>query len=380
MITNLNHAFLRAMLFTTLGAATAAQAAVTYTDLYRLGSPNGLYPFPGGTSNVATNGQITGFGSDWPTGGNDHVHAMMWSPQTPNGIDLHPSEFSKSVAYGTNGSQQVGIVSGTQTGGLNHATLWSGSAASAVNLHPVGFDDTAAYATNGTEQVGAGRLAFGSANSEHALLWRGSAESVVDLHPSFVTRSYARGTDGVQQVGFGEGHGAQELLPLLWTGSAQSCIDLTPPNMTVAQAFASGVGGGQQVGYLATVTDQYRAALWSGSAQSYVSLNPDGFRLSWAGATDGTHQVGFGIPDGEVYGHAMVWNGSAPSFVDLHSVLPATFQSSSAFSVVGDTVYGLGWEYDGDYHAIAWHIPEPTSLAILTGAALLARRGRWNVR
>ena len=69
-------------------------------------------------------------------------------------IDLNPSGFDGSEAYGTNGTQQVGEGWGeATTDGYYHALLWNGSAAY-VDLNPSGFDNSYAYGISGTQQVG----------------------------------------------------------------------------------------------------------------------------------------------------------------------------------------------------------------------------------
>ena len=110
-------------------------------------------------------------------------------------IDLHPSGFIMSVAYGTSSGQQVGF--GTAAGApVAHAPLWHSSANSVVDLNPTsGFDSSQALGISVGEQVG-----FGS--SGHALLWRGSASSMVDLNPPGFVDSWASGTSDRQQVGF----------------------------------------------------------------------------------------------------------------------------------------------------------------------------------
>jgi hypothetical protein len=128
-----------------------------------------------------------------------------------------------SIAYGTNGTQQVGA--GYRTDGLYgfNALLWNGTAASAVNLNPGSLThfDSYAIGTSGNQQVGFGIV--GSSNApDHALLWSGTAASIVDLNPSFlggITTSYAVATNGIEQVGFGNG-------ALLWFGTAASAVNL----------------------------------------------------------------------------------------------------------------------------------------------------------
>jgi hypothetical protein len=121
-------------------------------------------------------------------GGNEQVgaamseiegqHAMLWFGSSDSVVDLHPTGFAGSIAYATDGTQQVGSGWILATG-LNHAVLWYGTAASAIDLNPSGFVQSEALATNGVEQVGHGAIADGTF---HALLWTGSADSAIDLN------------------------------------------------------------------------------------------------------------------------------------------------------------------------------------------------------
>jgi hypothetical protein len=113
-------------------------------------------------------------------------------------IDLNPSGFTSSQAFGVADGQQVGFASGPATGGAQ-AILWTGTAASAVNLNPSGLGlplSTAWGAANG-QQVG---YAFHS-NDNHAILWTGTAASAVDLTPSGFIQAGFFGTADGQQVG-----------------------------------------------------------------------------------------------------------------------------------------------------------------------------------
>jgi hypothetical protein len=65
--------------------------------------------------------------------------AMMWRGTAESAVNLHPPKYASSlagsVAYGTNGIQQVGFASDNPFADT-HAYVWSGSAESGVDLQP----------------------------------------------------------------------------------------------------------------------------------------------------------------------------------------------------------------------------------------------------
>ncbi len=258
------------------GSAWGAVPKVTYTDLYTLGLPPGfdnVMLTPARDQPVAR-GQVVGSGGGTALG--NTYHAVLWTPFATSGVDLNPTGFAVSAAFGTNGTQQVGYGYPT-TGGDSHALLWNGSAASYVDLNPAGFTSSGAKAISGAQQVGSG---YGPPGTDmyhpHALLWSGSAESFVDLNPSGFTNSEALGTSGAQQVGYGYGSPTGGFAhALLWSGSADSFVDLNPSGSDIGSSYAVGTSGTQQVGQgEVTATGNYHALLWTGSAVSLVDLNP----------------------------------------------------------------------------------------------------------
>jgi hypothetical protein len=133
---------------------------------------------------AADGAQQVGYGSPNGTG---LYHPLLWSGNAASVVDLSPSTLgiTGSEALGVGGNQQVGEGSGTGSGGLtfaSHALLWTGTAASAVDLNPSSLNITfsIAYGTNGVQQVGDGYGA-GTLGSPHALLWNGAADTAIDL-------------------------------------------------------------------------------------------------------------------------------------------------------------------------------------------------------
>jgi hypothetical protein len=139
------------------------------------------------------------------------THAALWSGTSSAAIDLHPSSgFDSSAAMGTANQQQVGYgITVPSAGGVGHALLWNGTSASVVDLHPAGSTLSIAFATNGTQQVGeADDSAF--PRHKHAIVWSGSAASAVDLNqflPAGVTDAQAMAIDAAGNiVGYAGNH------------------------------------------------------------------------------------------------------------------------------------------------------------------------------
>jgi len=341
-------------------------------------TPSGFYAaFGSGTSGT----QQVGHGGGPSTGSN---HALLWSGSPQSYVDLHPTgllvgsfPITASYAYAASGTQQVGEGYISQGDGPNNcALLWIGTAASCVNLNPSGFAGSGAYGTNGTQQVGWGSLRplvpppTGGPNP-HAILWNGSASSYVDLNPPDFAESYATGISGTQQVGYGKGYFTNSRYhALLWSGTPGSYVDLHPSGFT--DSYAQGTSGTQQVGHGDSGL-YYYALVWTGTAASCVNINPSGFWYSQALATNGIQQVGFGIsPDTLGNHHALLWDGTAESYVDLHQFLPSRFKVSEALAI--DSYGNILGSADG--HAILWVVPEPASLSLLAlgGLAIIGRR------
>jgi probable HAF family extracellular repeat protein len=95
------------------------------------------------------------------------------------------------------------------------------------------------------------------------------------------------------------------------------------------------------------------ALLWNGTAESVVDLHPSGFRWSEARAVSGASQVGFGLGPSANGFHALLWNGTAESVVDLH---PTGYEWTQAFGVSGTSQVGSGvGPATGAAHALLWN-------------------------
>ena len=330
-----------------------ADAAWTYTDLYTIGAPvgfgsvsPGLLSTAGLTTITQAGSVVIGFGD-----GNGR-HPLLWNTSSPSGIDLNPTGATASAANATDGMSTVGYV--WDNTGI-HAALWTGfGSASYVPLPtPVGISSSSvsAFGVSGDEQVGSGTSADGTG---YAIIWHGADNTPTTLPPPIgYAHAAAYSTDGVHQVGraFPAGSNAHAVM---WSGSALSMVDLNPSGASDSEAL--GVGGGQEVGD-AALGGGTHAIVWNGSS-SFVDLNPSPSETSSALATNGSMQVGYSHYDSY---HALVWHGSADSYFDLSTVLPASWQSdihhvrhSWAMSIVGDDIFGIAVDNTSAYHVIEW--------------------------
>lgn len=191
-------------------------------------------------------------------------HALVWRGTAESVVDVHPVGFEQSLAYATDGFQQVGSAAGPSTGGYFHAFLWGGTAASAIDLNPAGFTFSEAHGISASQQVGYG---YGVATGSilHALLWSGTAESFVDLNPTGFATSTALGINGSQVVGYGFVSLTEiNEHALLWRGTAASAIDLhqfLPPEFVRSEAMAIN-SQGDVVGFARSASELSHAVLW----------------------------------------------------------------------------------------------------------------------
>lgn len=355
--------------------ALPLQAAGPYagTDLYTvapyIANSGGGYIYSlSGSGYHAAGGQVV-------TEAVGPASATLYLSPTGAPVNLLPTSLGYSGAYlsSTNGNYQVGNAG-------YHAILWHGTANSAVDL---GDGNAVGISPNGAQQVGYSGGVFGG----HATLWNGTAASAVDLTPTNLTPldpSAAVATNGAKQVGNGS-DAAFRSHALMWSGTASSAVDLDPTNLPALSASAAmGISpsGSQQVGYgiLLIANDQFEhALLWNGSADSAVDLNPAGFASSFAVATNDSVQVGFAsatsIGD---HDHAFLWTGTCASAVDLSALLPFSSTASDAnFIDAQGNIFGTATDLNGNLHAVEWTpVPEPAAVTLIGLAALTLFRRR----
>jgi hypothetical protein len=305
---------------------------------------------------------------------------VLWSGSAASYVSLHPGAgYTGSTARAVDGSTQAGGVFGSATGFQEHAVTWSGTPESMLDINPAGYFYSRINGAAGGKQVGYGNPGAGDV----ALLWSGTAASAVNLNPSGFSQSQANGVGGSQQVGFGSGTAtSNKFHALLWTGTAASKVDLNPAGWVESVAYAT--NGSQQVGYgIQNVGGSAHALLWSGNSTA-VDLTPAGFTTANAYGISGSFQVGNAVHPtltGNQY-HAMLWNSTAASYIDLHALLPAgVYVRSDALGIApnGDVI-GSAVTPGGQAHAILWTVPEPGSGAlvsiVLVAAMTRRRRGR----
>ena len=96
------------------------------------------------------------------------------------------------------------------------------------------------------------------------------------------------------------------------------------------------------------------ALLWTGPSGALTYLSPAGFDRSLVTATDGSQQVGAGEPF-SVLTHALLWNGTSASAIDLQPTNLDGFMSSIAYGIGGNQQVGNGFFGPNNLHALLWN-------------------------
>lgn len=218
------------------------------------------------------------------------------------------------------------------TGGDRHGALgWRlrEGALALVDLHPPGgWESTHALGAGGGCWAGYGRplATKGRRPLDQALCWdhEGRLRALPPLEED--EEAMALATDGVQVAGHADLGGGQRAV--CWPVDGSQVVLLGEPG-TISEAVD--VAEGEQVGFFWSRGGS-RAALWRGSPGSLVDLTPRGIADARALGCGGGYQCG-SVSAGKQRAHAALWNGSAMSFVDLHALLPAPWNSSQALAV-----------------------------------------------
>jgi probable HAF family extracellular repeat protein len=246
-------------------------------------------------------------------------HAIAWDGAGNTLVDLNPSGSTQSSATGVLGSKVVGLAF---LSGQYHAGYWTDGAASFVDLGPSGASRSLAYA------VSAAGTVVGLADTgggDHAGYWTGDASTFIDLNPTGATSSTANAVSGSNIAGYAEFASTHAAL---WTGTAGSFVDLNPTG--AVSSYCDGISGSTEVGAVqfGSVT---HAAMWTGTAASHVDLSPAGDANGLAMGASGNYAVGY-VSLGSV--HAVVWNLTTKSYLDLHEFCPGYVASLATGIVV----------------------------------------------
>jgi hypothetical protein len=235
---------------------------------------------------------------------------------------------------------------------IYHAVVWSGSGSSPRDITPSinYFPEAWVYGGGGSDLVGYGVTNNGGYYGyAHALLWRGPSFAWTDINPAGDQDSYAYGIYGNEIVGSG---GTSAIHALLWSlANLQTPVDLNPGAFSSSEALA--IYGTKQVGYgvTGTPTSTQHAILWNGTSASAVDLTPPGVTSAYAYGLDGVVEVGCGIVAPATASHALLWKGAASTMRDLN---PAGFADSCARAAHAGLEAGYGHASNGQLHAIAW--------------------------
>ena len=293
-------------------------------------------------------------------GGRDR--ATVWSGSaTVNIQDRHPAGATYSRIYSTApgpGGDCVGVARFS----LDHAALWDGAALTFVDLHPAGGFSSVAYGTDGVQQVGITYFGIPPAGQYYASLWSGDAASFVSLHPPGMFSSFAYAVHNGWQVGYTDPSGTgTSINAALWAGTPESWTNLHPGGVS-AYSIAFAVYAGKQGGIFELGGAEH-AALWNGTPFSLIDLNPAGAADSEVSGMGEGVQVGSANIGG--VRHAGFWAGTAESWVDLHAVLTGSWGDTDAESVwIGNGqmyITGSGFNIANSRdEALLWVGPVPT--------------------
>jgi autotransporter-associated beta strand protein len=263
-------------------------------------------------------------------------------------VTLLGSGYTSSSAEGINGDRIAMI--GTNADGSTAAAIWTASSGSRAVL-PVGagMGSAEALAVDGNTVAG---QAYSTANGYyHAYTWNLSSGTFLDLNPSGYDQSAANGTSNGALAGYGTSGGTSQAL--YWPTAQSTPTNLNPS--IAANSTALAISNGVEVGS-ATIAASGRthAMAWNGTAASYVDLHsalPSSLTDSGAASVSGTQVVGT-ANDISGAAHAIIWNTAGTQYVDL---TPSGYTGADGEATSGSEQAGDVVAADGNPHATAWY-------------------------
>jgi hypothetical protein len=236
---------------------------------------------------------------------------------------------------------------------IYHAAAWPRSGQAPVDITPplINFAEAWVYGGAGNVFVGYGVTDNGGYYGyAHALVWQGTNFAWKDINPIGDTVSYAYATNGTLLVGSGE---SSALHALVWSLTNLSKPTDLHPGTKYTQSEALGLYGSRQVGYAVTnsMTPTQHAMIWNGTAASAIDLTPPGVTAAYAYATGSVQQVGCGVVAPNVASHALLWRGTAASTRDLN---PLGFVDSCARAIRNGIIAGYGHNSGRVMNALVW--------------------------
>ena len=278
-------------------------------------------------------GMVYGFCGGHAVGNAETIRAgsfACWWPD--NKPELLKLEGKKWVACGQAGGNTIPGLWREKSSEMR-AAVWSlrkGGLAARV-LHSSSFDQSWASATAGGVVIGMAKRPAepGSRARTLGVVWREGEEPITVSGDGDVSLS---ATDGTRLAGNVHGRA------MLWPSPNAEPIDLSPKGMQMSEVQA--LDGELQVG-MAFKGFRARACLWRGSADTFVDLTPKKFQTARAlGAAQG-YQVGFVREKDTTRGgsggsdnRAVIWQGAADRWFDLHSLVDSSEYNASMASAI----------------------------------------------
>jgi hypothetical protein len=262
--------------------------------------------------------------------------ACWWPDGRPELLKLHGKKYVAS------GRASGGTIPGLwrEQSSEMRAAVWlrrEGSLATRV-LHAKPFDQSWASAAGGGIVIGMakGRSESGTRARTIGVVWHEDHEPVIVAAEGDIALF---ATDGTRLAGSVHGRAT------LWPSPNAAPIDLSPKGMRMSEVQA--LDGEFQIG-MAFKGFRARACLWRGGADSFVDITPKKFQTSRALAAAQGYQVGFVREKDTTRGgsggsdnRAVLWQGAADRWFDLHSLVDSkqyNASMASAIEIQGDVL------------------------------------------